>query len=142
MLIFPFSSSLFSKSLILQVIRLTVLVTDTTAPVLQQGRGLLIITIIDINEQPPVCLPSFFFSSMFKLHFRLLHFHSIFSTSFVVFCRTRFLLVFVRVNLAIKMKSVLSTGLGSIALLFAIDKDSFFFLFQFPFPSSKEGKVN
>ncbi|CRK91477.1 CLUMA_CG005143, isoform A [Clunio marinus] len=36
------------------VIRLTVFVTDTTAPVLQQGRGLLIITIIDINEQPPI----------------------------------------------------------------------------------------
>ena len=30
------------------------LVTDTTAPVVQQGKGLLIITIIDVNEWPPV----------------------------------------------------------------------------------------
>lgn len=36
------------------VIRITVLVTDTTAPVIQQGDGLLILTIIDINEHPPV----------------------------------------------------------------------------------------
>jgi hypothetical protein len=37
-----------------QVIRLNVVVTDTSAPVLQQGKGLLIITIIDVNEMPPV----------------------------------------------------------------------------------------
>lgn len=36
------------------VVRLTVLVTDTTAPQLQQGKGLLIITIIEVNEIPPV----------------------------------------------------------------------------------------
>ncbi|XP_059616920.1 cadherin-87A [Phlebotomus argentipes] len=36
------------------VIRITVLVTDTTAPSIQQGRGLLVITIIDVNEMPPV----------------------------------------------------------------------------------------
>lgn len=36
------------------VIRITVLVTDTTAPTVQQGKGLLILTIIDINEHPPV----------------------------------------------------------------------------------------
>lgn len=36
------------------VVRITVLVTDTTAPVVQQGTGLLILTIIDINEHPPV----------------------------------------------------------------------------------------
>lgn len=36
------------------VIRITVLVTDTTAPSIQQGRGLLVITIIDVNELPPV----------------------------------------------------------------------------------------
>lgn len=36
------------------VVRLTVLVTDTTAPMLQQGKGLLIITIIEVNEMPPV----------------------------------------------------------------------------------------
>lgn len=36
------------------VVRLTVLVTDTTAPTLQQGRGLLVITIIEVNELPPV----------------------------------------------------------------------------------------
>lgn len=39
-----------------QVIRITVLVTDTTAPTIQQGKGLLIITIIDVNEFPPVSL--------------------------------------------------------------------------------------
>ncbi len=36
------------------MIRLNVVVTDTSAPVLQQGKGLLIITIIDVNEMPPV----------------------------------------------------------------------------------------
>lgn len=36
------------------VVRLTVLVTDTTAPTLQQGKGLLVITIIEVNELPPV----------------------------------------------------------------------------------------
>lgn len=36
------------------VIRIPVLVTDTTAPVVQQGSGLLILTIIDINEHAPV----------------------------------------------------------------------------------------
>lgn len=38
------------------VIRITVLVTDTTAPVVQQGKGLIILTIIDINEHAPVSL--------------------------------------------------------------------------------------
>lgn len=51
---------LFSQFTFKQVIRLTVFVTDTTAPALQQGKGLLIITIIDINEQPPVSVFSFF----------------------------------------------------------------------------------
>ena len=36
------------------VVRLTVIVTDTTAPTLQQGKGMLIITIIEVNEMPPV----------------------------------------------------------------------------------------
>lgn len=36
------------------VVRLTVLVTDTTAPTVQQGKGLLIISIIEINELYPV----------------------------------------------------------------------------------------
>lgn len=36
------------------VVRIPVLVTDTTAPVSQQGHGLLVITIIDVNEMPPV----------------------------------------------------------------------------------------
>jgi hypothetical protein len=45
---------------------LTVFVTDTTAPFLQQGRGLLIITIIDINEQPPVSFTSYFMISQPK----------------------------------------------------------------------------
>uniref|UniRef100_A0A8D8JF25 Cadherin-87A n=1 Tax=Culex pipiens TaxID=7175 RepID=A0A8D8JF25_CULPI len=39
------------------VIRITVLVTDTTAPSVQQGEGLLIITIIDVNEEPPLFAP-------------------------------------------------------------------------------------
>jgi hypothetical protein len=45
--------------LLQQVIRITVLVSDTTAPTIQQGKGLLIITIIDVNEQAPV---SYYFS--------------------------------------------------------------------------------
>lgn len=36
------------------VVRLNVLVTDTSAPILQQGKGLLVITIIEVNELPPV----------------------------------------------------------------------------------------
>lgn len=36
------------------VVRLTVVVTDTTASTLQQGKGLLVITIIEVNEIPPV----------------------------------------------------------------------------------------
>ncbi|XP_055585161.1 cadherin-87A [Uranotaenia lowii] len=39
------------------VVRITVLVTDTTAPAVQQGEGLLIITIIDVNEEPPLFVP-------------------------------------------------------------------------------------
>ncbi|KAL5273464.1 hypothetical protein ACFFRR_000290 [Megaselia abdita] len=39
------------------VIRITVLVTDVTAPNVQQGRGRLDITIIDINEIPPKFYP-------------------------------------------------------------------------------------
>lgn len=38
------------------VVRLTIVVTDTTAPTLQQGKGLLVITIIEVNELPPVRL--------------------------------------------------------------------------------------
>ncbi|XP_037950631.1 cadherin-87A [Teleopsis dalmanni] len=38
---------------IFAVIRINVLVTDSTAPTVQQGRGLLIIQIIDVNEVPP-----------------------------------------------------------------------------------------
>lgn len=36
------------------VVRLTVLVTDSTAPTVQQGRGLLVISIIEVNELYPV----------------------------------------------------------------------------------------
>lgn len=36
------------------VMRINVLVTDSTAPNVQQGRGLLIIQIIDVNKNPPV----------------------------------------------------------------------------------------
>lgn len=61
-----------------QVIRLTVFVTDTTAPVLQQGKGLLIITIIDINEQPPVSIFAFSFFSFSLVAIRL-------TFSFVIF---------------------------------------------------------
>lgn len=111
------------------MIRLTVLVTDTTAPVLQQGRGLLIITIIDINEQPPVCLLASFFTDWITFSFVTV-FTSFFHHLFVVLWRARLFLAFVRVNLAIKMKSVACTRLGiSITLLFSIDKDSFFFNF-------------
>ncbi|XP_058116398.1 cadherin-87A [Anopheles ziemanni] len=39
------------------VIRIKVLVTDTTAPSIQQGEGLLIITITDVNEEPPIFAP-------------------------------------------------------------------------------------
>jgi hypothetical protein len=36
------------------IVRITVLVTDITAPTVQQGEGLLIITITDVNDSPPV----------------------------------------------------------------------------------------
>lgn len=36
------------------VVRLTVTVTDTTAPTLQLGQGVLVVTIIEVNELPPV----------------------------------------------------------------------------------------
>lgn len=36
------------------VVRLTVLVTDSTAPTVQQGKGLLVISIIEVNELYPV----------------------------------------------------------------------------------------
>ncbi|KAK4881840.1 hypothetical protein RN001_005159 [Aquatica leii] len=39
------------------VVQLTVRVIDTTAPSLQQGEGILTITIIDINDRPPIFLP-------------------------------------------------------------------------------------
>ncbi|XP_056642220.1 cadherin-87A isoform X2 [Diorhabda sublineata] len=39
------------------VIRITVLVTDITAPTIQQGQGLLIVTIGDVNDSPPMFLP-------------------------------------------------------------------------------------
>ncbi|XP_047099103.1 cadherin-87A [Schistocerca piceifrons] len=38
---------------IASVVRLTVVVTDVTAPSLQQGKGILVITIIDVNDYPP-----------------------------------------------------------------------------------------
>lgn len=34
-------------------LKLSVVVTDLTAPVLQQGAGTLIISIIDVNDIPP-----------------------------------------------------------------------------------------
>lgn len=39
------------------IIRIPVLVTDITAPTVQQGQGLLIITVGDINDSPPMFLP-------------------------------------------------------------------------------------
>ncbi|KAJ8942766.1 hypothetical protein NQ318_002926 [Aromia moschata] len=39
------------------VVRITVLVTDITAPTVQQGQGLLVITIGDVNDSPPTFLP-------------------------------------------------------------------------------------
>lgn len=50
------------------VVRLTIVVTDTTAPTLQQGKGLLVITIIEVNELPPVRRTLFFFSSFYFRH--------------------------------------------------------------------------
>ncbi|XP_030375900.1 cadherin-87A [Scaptodrosophila lebanonensis] len=47
---------LVNKSLdrnLFAVMRINVLVTDSTAPNVQQGRGLLIIQIIDVNDKPP-----------------------------------------------------------------------------------------
>ncbi|KAJ8974157.1 hypothetical protein NQ317_003207 [Molorchus minor] len=38
-------------------VRITVLVTDITAPTVQQGEGLLVITIGDVNDSPPMFLP-------------------------------------------------------------------------------------
>ncbi|GFG39325.1 hypothetical protein Cfor_05830, partial [Coptotermes formosanus] len=35
------------------VVRITIVVTDTTAPTTQQGKGILVITIIDVNDFPP-----------------------------------------------------------------------------------------
>lgn len=42
---------------IASVVRITILVTDITAPTVQQGEGLLIITIGDVNDSPPVFIP-------------------------------------------------------------------------------------
>ncbi|XP_071055461.1 cadherin-87A [Onthophagus taurus] len=39
------------------VIRITILVTDITAPTLQQGEGILIITVSDVNDSPPFFVP-------------------------------------------------------------------------------------
>lgn len=139
------------------MIRLTVFVTDTTAPVLQQGRGLLIITIIDINEQPPVCFTFHFFTFFQPSGVRI-------TFSFVTFSLRRVasparLPGCMRVNLAIKMKSELTACLCSFRIFFffveglaqyhitwqfVVDKDSRFFRFQFPyFPSTlSERKVS
>lgn len=39
------------------VVRITVLVTDITAPSVQQGEGLLIVSVADVNDSPPQFLP-------------------------------------------------------------------------------------
>ncbi|KAH1027486.1 hypothetical protein HUJ05_000983 [Dendroctonus ponderosae] len=39
------------------VIRIPVLVTDITAPTVQQGQGLLVVTIQDVNDSPPSFVP-------------------------------------------------------------------------------------
>lgn len=48
------------------VMRLNVLVTDSTAPNVQQGRGLLIIQIIDVNKVPPVSSQSIILTRTFN----------------------------------------------------------------------------
>ncbi|CAH1176398.1 unnamed protein product [Phaedon cochleariae] len=42
---------------IASVVRISILVTDITAPTVQQGQGLLVITIGDVNDSPPMFLP-------------------------------------------------------------------------------------
>ncbi|XP_076275389.1 cadherin 87A isoform X2 [Rhynchophorus ferrugineus] len=39
------------------IVRIPVLVTDITAPTVQQGQGLLVITILDVNDSPPNFVP-------------------------------------------------------------------------------------
>lgn len=51
------------------VVRLTIVVTDTTAPTLQQGKGLLVITIIEVNELPPVKYILFDFLQKYLIQF-------------------------------------------------------------------------
>ncbi|KAG4077206.1 hypothetical protein HA402_016193 [Bradysia odoriphaga] len=53
------------------VIRITTLVTDTTASTIQQGKGMLVITIIDVNELPPEFTPPWTPSSP-KLNFQVI----------------------------------------------------------------------
>lgn len=50
------------------VVRLTILVTDTTAPTPQQGKGLLVITIIEVNELPPVRRAWFFLFIAYRIY--------------------------------------------------------------------------
>lgn len=60
------------------VVRLTVLVTDTTAQTVQQGKGLIVITIIEVNELPPVSKFAFIFPNIQSQSFcqvRLSHFY-------------------------------------------------------------------
>ncbi|CAH0559618.1 unnamed protein product [Brassicogethes aeneus] len=45
------------------VVRITVLVTDITAPDVQQGEGLLVISIGDVNDSPPVFSPPWSFEN-------------------------------------------------------------------------------
>nr|CAH7738219.1 unnamed protein product [Callosobruchus chinensis] len=44
-------------------VRIKVLVTDITAPTVQQGEGLLVITIGDVNDSPPTFLPPWTFEN-------------------------------------------------------------------------------
>ncbi|KAL1508861.1 hypothetical protein ABEB36_003687 [Hypothenemus hampei] len=39
------------------IVRIPILVTDITAPTVQQGQGLLVVTIQDINDSPPIFVP-------------------------------------------------------------------------------------
>lgn len=57
------------------VVRLTIVVTDTTAPTLQQGKGLLVITIIEVNELPPVRQTYLFVAFCVHRNLRQFHFY-------------------------------------------------------------------
>lgn len=62
------------------VMRLNVLVTDSTAPNVQQGRGLLIIQIIDVNKIPPVRVAYISISISISISFLYTYTYNLLST--------------------------------------------------------------